>query len=192
MMRFRRLWNHRPDANRYIRGVSRLDCGIIASVGYCDLLLRWTRAAPYNPMRAATFVHDGKNVTLNDSVWDFFDRDPTMSVAQPSGIVVLQQAFPSVHDVNKVAARNPRRIFWLKVRRSRGLVIRREITRNHAMLSVSESNLEAVLTALVSIVARRRSRPTRNCTGLFTAAISGLGSRSPAPMFFGLGKRETM
>lgn len=191
-MRFHRFWNHRPDANRYIRGVSRFDYGIIASMGYCDLFLRRTEAVPYKPIRAATFMHDGKGVSLNDSVWELFDRDATMAVAQPSGIVVLQQTSPSMSNVNNAAARNPRRIYWVNVRRSRGLEIQRKTTRNHVVMNVTESNITAVLTALTSIVARRRSRPIRNSTGLFAASICGIGSRSPAYRFFRSRKRRTM
>lgn len=190
MILLRRFGNHRPDAKKYIPRVSRFDSGIISSMAYCDLLRTPMTTGTNRPIRVATFVHDAQAVALNDSAMEYFDRDPTMAIARPSGILVLQQTWPCAQGENEVATRNPHRVLWVRVRRSRGLVIARKAVCNHAMLSVSESNLAAVLTALVSIVARRRSRPIRNCTGLFASTIGGLGSRSPGRILFGLRKKK--
>lgn len=179
MMIFRRFWNHRPGKNRHIIGVSRRDYGVITSMDYCDFLLALMRDGARKPIRASSYAHDGQATALSDSAWEVFDRDPTMAVARPSGIVVLQETLPSLcHGSGKVWI-NPRLTLWVIVVRTRGVWIRRTNVRNQVIMSVCRSRLAAVLPALIPIAARRRSRPMPNCSGLFAASVRGTGRRAP-------------
>lgn len=179
MMIFRSFWNHRPGKNRHINGVSRRDYGVIASMDCLDSLPALMTDGARKSIRAASYAHDGSAIDLSDSAWEVFDRDPTMAVAHPSGILVLQQMFPSLGHVDGSVRTNSRRTLWVIVARTRGVGIRRTNIRRHVIMSVSRSKVAAVLPALIHVIARRRSKPMPNCAGLFAASVRGTGSRSP-------------
>lgn len=179
MMRLNRFWNHHPEAKRYIRRVSRLDYGVISSSSYCEALRSLAKAVTYKPIRAGTLVHAGSATTLSDAEWTYLDGD--MAVVRSGGIVVLGQEFPVRETVNGLVGRNAWRIFWIVVKHSRGLEIRREAAGKRVILTVCESHLETILAELVPIMARRRSRPIRGMTRLFGALIKGIGRRHPVP-----------
>lgn len=178
-MIFRNFWNHRPRKNRHINGVSRCDYGVITSMDCCDYLRALTGASAHKSIRAASYAHNGPAIGLDDSAWEVFDRDPTMAIAGPSGILVLQEMSPCLCLGSGAVRMNPRRTLWVIVVRTRGIGIWRTNVRNQVIMSVSRSKLAAALPALLPIVARRRSRPMSNCSGLFAASIRGIGSRSP-------------